>query len=425
MSVLPPTTSAVIRRNLKRLNLLRTFAIAGQFLALYFFWVASDIGLPGEILATILLLYSAVLGISIWRSHWRVAITEKEFFAHLLSDIAFFSALLYFSGGANNPFVSYYLVPICIAAATLPRSYSWVIALLSLAAYSALFYYHQPVAALSPHHHHGGGGGNLHLVGMWANFAVSAGLITLFVTQMAADLRRQEAEANRLREDELRNDQVMAVATLAAGTAHELGTPLNTMQLLLDDLAHAQQTGPLQEDISTLQTQVKQCKDTLQRLVSTAQINEDNQPSVQDIRTYLNTLLERWQVMRPNAKATINLDSSGPSRQVHFPATVAQSIHNVLNNAADASPEMTIDIHWDQQTLNICIRDYGPGLTQQQIEQLGQPFTSSKASGMGIGLFLTQTTLSRIGGQVLMRNAEDGGAITHITLPLLSEASAP
>ena len=419
MPTLPAITSAVIRRNLKRLNLIRCIAIGGQFLALYYFWVVADIGLPGNILAIILLLYSAVLAASIWRSHWRIAITEGEFFAHLVADVIFFSALLYFSGGANNPFVSYYLVPICIAAATLPRSYSWLIALLSLSAYSALFYYHQPVMALEPHHHHhGGSGANLHLLGMWVNFAVSAGLITFFVAHMAADLRRQEAEANRLREDELRNDQVLAVATLAAGTAHELGTPLNTMQLLLDDIAEAGSQD--KEDIATLRDQVQQCKATLQHLVSTAQFSNDQQQSPQDLRNYLEELLDNWQLMRPDADPQITIDSRCPDIAVQFSPTIAQSIHNVLNNAADASAKVTICVNWDYQQLDMQIRDYGQGISRQQQEQMGQPFTSSKEGGMGLGLFLTRTTLNRIGGQVLMSNVTDGGVLTQIILPLAS-----
>ena len=193
------TTASAARRNLQRLNIIRCIAIGGQFLALYYFWVVEDIGLPGNILTTILLMYSAVLAISSWRGHWRLPITELEFFGHLLVDIAFFTALLYFSGGASNPFVSYYLVPISIAAATLPSGYGWLIAALSLGAYSGLLQYNYPVAALSPHHgHHGSesGGINLHLIGMWANFLVSAALITFFVARMAVELRRQETAAS-------------------------------------------------------------------------------------------------------------------------------------------------------------------------------------------------------------------------------------
>ncbi|MCV6603987.1 MAG: ATP-binding protein [Porticoccaceae bacterium] len=420
MPTLPPISNALIRRNLKRLNLIRSIAISGQFLALYYFWVASDIGLPGDVLTIILLIYSSVLAASIWRSHWSAALTEGEFFAHLLADMVFFSALLYFSGGANNPFVSYYLVPICIAAATLPRSYSWLIAALSLFAYSALFYYHQPVMALSPHHHHhGGDSANLHLIGMWANFAVSAGLITFFIAHMATDLRRQEATANRLREDELRNDQVLAVATLAAGTAHELGTPLNTMQLLLDDMAD--DNTQRRDDIDVLKQQVRQCKTTLQRLVSTAQISSDQQQPGQDLRRYLEELFTNWQVVRPDAQPQITYASNCPPLDVHFAPTVAQSIHNVLNNAADASAQLEIQLRWDKYQLEIQIRDFGSGVSPQQREQMGQPFVSSKAEGMGLGLFLTHTTFNRIGGEIVMDSTSSGGTLTHIRLPLSDE----
>ena len=121
----------------------------------------------------------------------------------------------------------------------LPWRYTWVIAGLSLLAYSLMLFYSHPIATLQPmddHSHHMQGDFNLHILGMWFTFAISTVLITYFVVKMANALRQQEQLLATDREDELRDEQILAVATLAAGTAHELGTPLSTMSVLLDEL---------------------------------------------------------------------------------------------------------------------------------------------------------------------------------------------
>ncbi|WIO73541.1 ATP-binding protein [Porticoccaceae bacterium LTM1] len=410
---------SAIRRNFRRLNIIRCITVGGQFLALYYFWKIQNIGLPGTILTTILLIYSAVLGVSCWRGHWRAAITELEFFGHLLIDVIFFTALLYFSGGANNPFVSYYLVPISIAAATLPRSYGWIIAALSLAAYSGLFAYNYPVIALAPfHNHHGSDDSlNLHTIGMWGNFLVSAVLISFFVTRMASELRQQQNQANLLREQELRNDQVLAVATLAAGTTHELSTPLNTMRILLDEISDTDLPAETRQDITTLQQQVNICRKTLQQLAATAELASDKAITPQNLRGYFVDLLENWQLIRPDAAPSIHIDSRSPEVEISYPPTVAQSLLNLFNNAADASRKIDIYIRWDQGQATVNIRDYGPGIKGEQAEKLGTPFVSSKAGGLGLGLFLSRSTLERLGGEVIIRNHPEGGAETRIILP--------
>lgn len=414
---------SAIRRNFRRLNIIRCITVGGQFLALYYFWKIQNIGLPGTILTIILLIYSAVLGVSCWRGHWRAAITELEFLGHLLIDVMFFTALLYFSGGANNPFVSYYLVPISIAAATLPRSYGWIIAALSLAAYSGLFAYNYPVIALAPfhsHHDHFASSDilNLHTIGMWGNFLVSAVLISFFVTRMASELRQQQNQANLLREQELRNDQVLAVATLAAGTTHELGTPLNTMRILLDEISDTDLPAETRLDITTIQQQVNICRKTLQQLAATAELASDKANTPQNLRDYFVDLLENWQLIRPDATPSIHIDSRCPEIEISYPPTVAQSLHNLFNNAADASRKVDIYIQWNQLQATVNVRDYGPGINGEQAEKLGAAFVSSKAGGLGLGLFLSRTTLERLGGEVIIRNHPEGGAETCITLPI-------
>lgn len=187
-------------------------------------------------------------------------VSALEFFIQLLLDVLALSIIFYFSGGASNPFISYFLVPICVAAATLSGSYTLITASLAVLSYSLLLFFNVPLPLVSPNHEHMHQALSPHILGMWLNFFISAGLITFFVVRMARDLRAQEQQLNRKREDELRDEQLMAVATLAAGTAHELGTPLSTMKLLVSELrAEHIHNKPLQTDLQLLSQQLEQC----------------------------------------------------------------------------------------------------------------------------------------------------------------------
>ncbi|MDG1813508.1 MAG: ATP-binding protein [Porticoccaceae bacterium] len=413
-------TYSAARQNLFRLSLIRGVALIGQILALVYFTAINPIGLPANAIALVLAIYASVTVATWQRSRMQMPIADNEFFIHLLADILFFSVLLYFSGGASNPFISYYLIPISIAAITVSRQYSILIAVTALGAYSLLLKYYVPITAIAPSSHHGASNGSLHILGMWANFAVSGGIIIYFISRMASALKIQQQALALQRETQLRNEQLLAVGTLAAGTAHELGTPLNTMKLLVDDMVAS---APDNQDLSLLNQQIEQCKITLKQLLTTAEQSQSNQLEPQSVRSYFSAILARWQLMRPHLKANINFTDSPDSSAV-FEPTIAQSILNLLNNAADASLNVDVHLYWSATAANIEIRDYGTGLDLGEVDRLGQAFVTDKADGLGLGLFLSQATLSRFGGSVSLQNASNSepGTLTHILLPLVQDA---
>jgi two-component system sensor histidine kinase RegB len=415
-------TQSAARQNLYRLSSIRAVALLGQIVALIYFTLISPIGLPATAIAVILAVYASVTAATWQRSRMQMPITDNEFFGHLLADILFFSLLLYFSGGASNPFISYYLIPISIAAITQPRRYSIFVAIAALAAYSLLLKYYMPISALAPSHHHGGGNNSLHILGMWANFAISAGIIIYFISRMASTLKIQQQEIALQREAQLRDEQLLAVGTLAAGTAHELGTPLNTMKLLIDEMLVDSADN---SDLALLNQQIEQCKTTLKQLLTTAEESQSNRLEAQSVKTYFGTVLERWQLMRPTLIANIHFLDCVDSRAVFHP-TIAQSILNLLNNAADASASVDVELSWNSNTATIVIRDYGTGLNPEKVDSLGKAFVTDKADGLGLGLFLSQATLTRFGGSVSLQNVlasdTEGGTLTRILLPLEESA---
>jgi two-component system sensor histidine kinase RegB len=418
-----PLTAA--KANLQRLALVRLIVIGGETAALIYayYWLQADLRYAG--LLTAIALQVAATTFTFWRLRKSWPVTDGEFFAQLLLDVGALSLLLYCSGGATNPFVSYYLVPLAIASAVLPSRYTAALALTCIGAYTALLFFYDPLPLLAPladtHQHAGHGAGNAainpHMVGMWCNFALSAALITYVVVRMANALRDQHDELNQRREQALHNEQLLAVATLAAGTAHELGTPLGTMQLLLDDM-HSDDSA-LHADIELLKQQVQSCRATLKNLVATADSHQRQQFPLQPADQFVRAVLERWQIVRPTAQYRLQVESGAPAPALRPDETLRQALINLLNNGVDASPEpLLLALQWDAQNVVLRIRDRGAGVALEIAEQLGKPFVTSKGKGLGLGLFLSHATIERCGGDIRLYNHPEGGTEVVLQLPI-------
>ena len=347
---------------------------------------------------------------------------EREFFVQLLVDCLTLSGMLYVAGGATNPFVSYYLVPIALSAATLSRTYTVLLTACCIAAYSLLMFYYLPLQVLSPadmsshEHHRQSSGISLHVLGMWLNFGISALLITHFVATIAATARKQREHINRLREQQLMDENILAVATLAAGTAHELGTPLSSLSVLLGDMRQDHRDNPaLAGDLQLMAEQVARCQQSLRQLSDTAREHQNGGERLLPVAKLIERLVRDWQVLRPEVRADFTI-TAGPDREALLPLTVEQAIINVLNNAADAGDSLKVGVHWDQQQLVVEIEDDGPGVSQQILDQRRRVKTSE--NGMGLGLLLSHASLERVGGALSLQARAVGGTLTRIVLPL-------
>ncbi|MFD2189906.1 ATP-binding protein [Pistricoccus aurantiacus] len=404
-------------RNLVRLTIVRGISWTGFLLAIFFGIEALHFEL--RILPVILVILGmGLLNVATW---WRLerprAVTDREYLFHLLAELVGLSLLFYFTGGSTNPFISYYLIPVVIAAATLTWLYAWIVACGALAGYTFLMLFFDPVPQLGQITV--GNGISLHVLGMWLNFGLSTGLVTFFIFQMAHTLRRRDQALSRTREAALRNEQVLAVATQAAGTAHELGTPLSTMAVLLKEMREDALDHPmLLEDIDLLRVQVDTCKSHLQQLVSNADRRRLAQPEIKPAREWLSGILQRWLVLRPDVSHTLEIVGRRGTPHLGVDTTLDQAMMNLLNNAADANPEsIAISLDWNADEVVIDIRDHGPGVAMSIADRLGETFISTKSKGMGIGLFLTHATINRLGGGVSLYNHEEGGTLTEVKLP--------
>ncbi|EIK95121.1 periplasmic sensor Signal transduction histidine kinase [Pseudomonas sp. M47T1] len=400
------------RQNLWRLTFIRILVLAAQAGSVGFAYLTHLLPLPWLQLSATLAVSLVLCTVTALRVRASLPVTEQEYALQLTCDLLLHSALLYYSGGSTNPFVSYYLVPLTIAAVTLPWVYSVVLSGIALGCYSVLMVRFYPLPTLPIARE------NLQNYGMWLSFAMTAGVITFFAAKMAEELRRHERMRAQRREEGLRDQQLLAVATEAAGAAHELGTPLATMSVLLKEMQQDHPDPALQEDLSVLQDQVKLCKETLQQLVRAAEANRRMAVMEQPVTSWLDEALNRWHLMRPEATYRFQRLGQGEVPELAPPPDLTQALLNLLNNAADACAEgLEVHLDWDAEDIFIVIRDHGPGVPLAIAEQIGKPFFTTKGKGFGLGLFLSKASVTRAGGSVKLYSHEQGGTLTELRLP--------
>lgn len=408
----PEKMLSATRQNLWRLTFVRTLVLAAQAGSVGVAYWTELLPLPWLALSITLGFSMVLCLVTALRLRASLPVTELEYAVQLACDLLIHSALLYFSGGSTNPFVSYYLVPLAIAAVTLPWVYSLILSGIALVAYTLLLVQFYPLEAFPMARE------KMQIYGMWLSFALAAAVITFFAAKMAEELRRQEQFQAQRREESLRDEQLLAVATQAAGAAHELGTPLATMSVLINEMRQDHTDPLLQEDLTVLQEQVKQCKHTLQQLVRAAEANRRMAVEDQAVTFWLDEALNRWHLMRPEASYRFQRLGQGNVPRLASPPDLTQALLNLLNNAADACPDgLEVRLDWDAADIVISIRDHGPGVPVAIAEQIGKPFFTTKGKGFGLGLFLSKASVTRAGGSVKLYSHEEGGTLTELRLP--------
>lgn len=407
--------------HLRRIVLLRTIAVAAQCATLALVYRFLEIELEWlPMLATIAAL--AVLNLLSW---WRLRadhpVSNPELFAQLCADVLALSILLYYGGGSTNPFISLFLLPLVIAAAALPRSYTWAMAGITTGCYTLLMKFYLPLPMGGEHEGMDmpqDDAFNMHVIGMWMGFVISAAVIAYFVVKMAQAVRSRDETLARVREETLRNERIVALGTQAAGAAHELGTPLSTLSVIIGELKCDNAVLPeWRDNLAILDDQVRVCKRILGKLLSNAQ--DSATQSIQPLEQFLADTLDEWQLLRPAVPCRYHATGAQPAPQLRIEPALRSALLNLLNNAADASPEgIDIEAHWDADNFMLKIHDHGQGLTPEAAARAGSAFFTTKEEGKGLGLFLANATVERMGGKVRLFNREGGGATIEVILPL-------
>lgn len=401
--------------NLRRLVISRWIVLSLTALLVMLAPALLDLPLPqwpmlGIIVAT------GLLNLPIhWHLHKAKAASAGELASQLLLDIAALSALVFFSGGATNPLVSLLLPPVAIAALTLPRCHVLLVGTTAIAAYSLLMVYYLPLSIVDASR-----ATRLHLTGMWLTFTVSALMIGWVILHMTQMIRKRDAALAEAREQAMRDERVMAMGTLAAGAAHELGTPLATMALAAGEMARdASLSAENRADIALIRQQIGICKEILTSLTRRGGNERLENPLIQPVDRWLDGLRQHWHAVRPQAASRLIRCSDGSAPEIIIDPRLEQAVLNLLNNGANASHSpLEIRLAWGSTQIDIEIHDAGPGFPEAVLAIGGRTALPAHEKGSGVGLMLTRSAIEQLGGRLLLLNPDDGGALARIELPL-------
>ncbi|MET0518190.1 MAG: ATP-binding protein [Burkholderiaceae bacterium] len=409
------------RRNLQQLIQLRWLAVAGQLVTIVSaqFLLATELPLREMLL---LLAALALFNIASWlRSRFAVEVSNSELFAGLLVDIAVLSGQLFYSGGVTNPFIFLFLLQVALGAVLLRQGYVWAVVALTSLCFVALTQWHRPLSmpdmrmpVLSVHY----------VGGLLLCFMLNAALLVFFIHRIGRNLRRRDAHLADLRQRAAEEEHIVRMGLLASGAAHELGTPLATLSVILGDwsrMAPFAADPELREDIQEMQTQLQRCKTILTGILLSAGETRGEAPAQTRLHEFLDELVEEWRRTRPVEQFDYDRQQAA-DLSIISDSALKQMLCNILDNALEASPDwLGLQVRCDERTLTLAVRDLGPGFAPAMLARFGKPYQSSKGRpGGGLGLFLSVNVARTLGGSVSAGNRADGGAEVLVRLPLSS-----
>jgi two-component system, sensor histidine kinase RegB len=412
------------RINLTWLVRLRWGAFVGQGLLVLAVDGSMGIALPTLPLLVIIGVGLATNGgLTLWQ-RGATQVGDAVLSGVMLLDALLLTALLYLSGGPFNPFSTLYLVNVALAAVLLPARWAWGLLMASLLAFGSLFLlYRLPAPGGLPLPSHAELM-RLHIEGMWVAFALAAGFIVYFVQRVRRALAAREAELARARDLASRREKVTALATLAAGAAHELATPLSTIAVVAKEVEEALAMGPqeVRADLQLVRAQVERCRLILQRMAAGAGEAPGEAlvrvPVVDCVKAALEQVESAERVVVEVARDAEGCAVSAPRRALA--GALAGLVRNALQ-ASQAPMSVRIYVVRDDERCWVEVRDHGRGMTQEELHHAGEPFFTTKppGAGMGLGLFLTRTLVEHLGGQLTLESASGAGTTARLELPLV------
>lgn len=314
-------------------------------------------------------------------------------FASIVFDYFWVFIFVLFLGKSSNPFIYYYLALVAFSASIFNVKAAWAFCFLSIFIYSGLL-----ASDISLHFHHFTTDFQLHLVGMWLNFVGSTLLICFFVNKLSAQLRSRQQALVEARENTLKKEQMVGLGTVAASMMHALATPLSTITVLLEDLIDEGAFDQHKRDYELILQQIQRCKETMSKL--SASVN-DNQGAIENAVDLFERVNEYCNLHHPAAKLTVSIIESAKSLALTHSVLLDHAIINLVNNAIEATQDK-VSILYSVHDTYLIIRITND-VTKNQLDSLenwGQPQDSQKDAGLGIGTFLANSTIEKLGGDV-------------------------
>jgi two-component system sensor histidine kinase RegB len=415
------------RTNFAWLLRLRWGTVVGQALTIGVVQLGFGIPLP---LVPLFVVIAIELVTNVLCARWlRGATDAREWMlAGLLAlDVILMTVLLYFTGGPSNPFSFLYLVHIALAAVVLRDRWTWALVALSIVCLGSLFVEHAWIArAWYDHPEMHMAHMRLHLEGMYVAFGIAAAFIVYFVTRVTRDLARREAELARASARAQRSERLASLATMAAGAAHELSTPLSTIAVvareLQRELENAQPPGnrSVIADAELIRREVERCRAILEQMAVDAGQSWGEGFAQLSVRELIDSSVAG---LPETQRARVKLDGNGLEQPLYLPVSaVSRALRGVILNALQASNDgqsVELRVACDAQRCELQVRDNGSGMEPSVLAHAGEPFFTTKepGRGMGLGLFLTRAGFERLGGSLAIDSNMGVGTQVVLSLP--------
>jgi two-component system sensor histidine kinase RegB len=406
---------------LRTLTLIRWVAIGGQALALLV--VHFGFGFPVPLAAAFSVVgASLLLNLIVMSGHpTPVRLGERAAAAFLAFDIMQLAALLYLTGGLENPFSFLLLAPVAVSATILSIRSTFALCVLSVASITLLAVRHYPL----PWAEGGFSVPQVYVLGTWVALAVGIVFFAIYTWRVAEEARRM---ANALTASQLalaREQQFAALGGLAAAAAHELGSPLGTIAVVSGEIARdLPADSPITEDVRLLISETARCRDILAELSDRSDDGEDRSSpfALLPLHALVQVAADRHHqdhiTFSFEETPRRNDDDKGAEPVVLRSPEIIHGIGNIIQNAVQfARSTVYISSGWDAESIRVSIRDDGPGFPPGVLEHVGEPYISSRtnsAGHMGLGIFIARTLLQRSGAGVAFDNDRTGGARVDI-----------
>jgi two-component system, sensor histidine kinase RegB len=419
----PPISNVANRKNMLLLIQFRWIAVVGQLITIVFVQYGLGIPLP---LPPLLAVVGALVLLNLASFAWlrfHDEISSASLLLVSMLDVFALTVQLWLSGGATNPFVSLYLLQVTMAAVLLDVQSTWLIVALALTGFVVLVDFHQP---LQMPRRWDGDMFSLHIIGMLVCFILNAALLVVFITRITRNLRERDSRLAALRQNAIEEDHVVRMGLLATGAAHELGTPLASLSVILGDwrrMSLIKANPEMSQEVEEMQTAVNRCKAIVTDILLSAGEARGEAPGVTTVTQFLDDVVASWRTGRPAVTLSYQ-DKFGTDLPIVSDTTLKQIVVNVLDNAAEASPTwVSFTAARDKDSLVLEVSDIGPGFAPDILANFGRPYQSSKGHrGRGLGLFLVVNVVRKLGGTVEARNRPSRGASVTLRLPLTALA---
>lgn len=342
----------------------------------------------------------------------------------LVADVLLFTGLLAVSGGASNPFSFLYVLYIAVAALMLRGVYPWLVAGVAIAGYGSLYFGSMGLAGQAANHTDV----HRHLYGMWAAMAVTGAMIAYFVNMIRQELERRGERLREMQEARSRRERLAAVATMSAGAAHELSTPISTIAVVANELqylAEEHDDREVADQAGVIREEVDRCREILDKMAADSghyrEAAFETLPAVEAAEEARR---------RTDAPAEVEVSPECDNCRIRVPVDAfADNLSAVIDNGLRASPEgepVEVNICEGRDGVEFLVADRGIGMDEETRRHAVEPFytTREPGEGMGLGLFLTRELVEGLGGDLAIESEEGVGTTVRLAVPPPSQTTS-